>query len=112
VDVFKAISDEGTIERSSRAQSGAALFVGRRRAQRDPRHGPWVPAGCWHAHFNPKQFAQVPQDFEEGEVLRVAHFLRTRHRGGVTVASDVDCLSRARVPDVRCADGRADGEAE
>jgi hypothetical protein len=78
VDAFAAISDEGTIKRAARGQAPRAL-----KADAVPKAVLETIAGykraCSILNLNLKRQLEAPRDFSQEEVLRVAHFLRTRH---------------------------------
>ena len=80
VDAFAAISDEGTIERSSRAQASRAL-----KADAVPDAILATIAGYKKANsllnLNLKKHLDAPRDYNDGEILRIANFLRTRDLG-------------------------------
>jgi hypothetical protein len=78
IDAFAAISDEGTIKRAARGQAPRAL-----KADAVPNAVLETIAGYRKANsvlnLNFKRQLEAPRDFSKEEVLRVAHFLRTRH---------------------------------
>ena len=80
IDAFAAISDEGTIKRSSRGQASRAL-----KADAVPDAILETIAGYKRANsplnLNLKQQLKTPRDYNDGEILRIAHFLRTRDVG-------------------------------
>lgn len=77
LDVFAAISDQGTIRRARPSQAARALKA-------DAVPGALTSLVDKHRRdghlLNPnmKAFGEAPRSFSEAEMLRIAHFLRTR----------------------------------
>lgn len=78
IDAFAAISDQGTISRARVDQAPKAM-----KADAIPPAVEELVAGYRKATslLSPslRSFAEAPRDFNEREMLRIAHFLRTRH---------------------------------
>lgn len=78
IDAFAAISDQGTISRALVGQAPRAM-----KADAIPPAVEELIADYRKAAslLNPnfRSFAEAPRDFNEQELLRIAHFLRTRH---------------------------------
>ncbi len=77
LDVFAAISDDGTIERAKRGQAPQVM-----KADAIPKAIEDLVASYRNdvRFLNPnlRAFAKAPRDFNEAELLRIGHFLRTR----------------------------------
>ncbi len=76
-DVFAAISDDGTIQRAKRGQAPRVM-----KADVIPKAIEDLVASYRNdvRFLNPNlpAFAKAPRDFNENELLRIGHFLRTR----------------------------------
>ena len=77
LDVFAAISDDGTIQRAKRGQAPRAM-----KADGVPKAIEDLVASYRNdvrlLNPNLRAFAKAPRDFNEGELLRIGHFLRSR----------------------------------
>lgn len=81
LDVFAAISDQGRISRTAKGQAPRVL-----KADAVPNAIQDVIAGYRHAtgalNATIRETREAPRVFKDAEVLRIGHFLRTRHAGG------------------------------
>ena len=82
LDVFAAISDDGTIQRAKRGQAPRAM-----KADAIPRAIEDLVASYRSdariLNPNLRAFVKAPRDFNETELLRIGHFLRVRSTNAV-----------------------------
>ena len=110
IDAFAAISDEGTIKRATRGQAPRAL-----KADAVPNAVLATITGYKRANsilnLNLKQQFEAPRDFSKEEVLRVGHFLRTRHVDDDSVVVDDVAPSPPPTPPIAARPNSANAEA-
>ena len=96
LDVFAGISDEGTIQRAEKGQAPRVLKA-------DAVPNAILDAIAAYRSANDalrsslKEARSAPRVFKDAEMMRVAHFLRTRHVETGDASSTVDTASHAPV---------------